>query len=153
MVSRGWSGWAVALLAGLPACDSAEVKACHAEMQASQQALLEMDKTDPGSVEATLGHIERTLGTCKQAGRGEEVANLADAKRQVAAHLDALEKRANRPTRAELTPEALAALVKSGDPDCPRGQGYEPAGTKEVVKCTGKQLVELPRAKAREYFD
>jgi len=98
-------------LAGLPACDSAEVKACHADMQASQQALLEMDKTDPGSVEATLGHIERTLGTCKQAGRGEEVANLADAKRQVAAHLDALEKRANRPTRAELTPEALAALL------------------------------------------
>jgi hypothetical protein len=153
MVSRGLAGSALALWLGLSACDSAPVKACHAEMQTSQQALLEMDKTDAGSVAATLGLIERTLTTCKTAGRGDEVSDLADAKRQVAAHLSALEKRAERPTRSKLTPEALAELLKKGDPDCPRGQGYEPAGTKQVVKCTGPQLAELGSAQARDYFD
>ncbi len=153
MVSRGGSGWAVALLAGLSGCDNAEVQACHSEMRTSQQALVEMDKGDPGRVQATLDLIERTLGTCQHAGRSDEVSSLADAKRQVAAHLSALEKRADRPTRTQLTPEALAELVKKGDPDCPRGQGYEPAGSKEVVKCIGPQLIDLPSAKAREYFE
>jgi len=153
MVSRGLAGWALASLAGLSACDSAPVKACHAEMQTSQQALLQMDKTDVASVSSALSLVERALAACKQAGRGDEVTELADARRQVAAHIDALEKRANRPTKAKLTPEALAQLLAKGDPDCPRGQGYEPAGSKEVVKCTGPQLAELGSAKARDYFD
>jgi len=153
MVSRGLAGGFALFAAGLAGCDSPEVKACHAAMQASQQVLVDMDKDDPRSVQDALGGIESTMATCTQAGRGDEVSTLRDAKRQVAAHLDALEKRANRPVRAKLSPEQLAALVKEGDPNCPRGQGYEPAGTKEVVKCTGKQLIDLPSAQARDYFD
>jgi len=151
MVVRGW-GALVLAVSGL-ACDNAEVKACHAEMQTSQQALVDMDKDDVAAVEATLALVDRTLEACKQAGRGEEVSNVADARRQVAAHLDALERRAERPARPQLSPERLAELLKTGDPECPKGQGYEPAGSKEVVKCTGKQLVELSSSKAREHFD
>jgi len=143
----------LALLAGLPGCESPDVKMCHAEMQTSQKALLDMDKTDARAVEGALGGIERALAACKKAQRGDEITSLADARRQVAAHLDALEKRADRPTRAALSPERLAELLKTGDPDCPKGQGYEPAGTKQVIKCTGKQLVELSSDKARDHFD
>lgn len=147
-------GWGVLLLsAGILGCESGEVKLCHSEMQTAQRGLVEMDKTDPKAVEATLGLIERSLEACKHAGRSEEVSNLADAKRQVAAHLDALEKRAQRPERAQLTPEQLAELVAKGDPECPRGQGYEAQGTKQLIKCTGKQLIELSSAKAREHFE
>src|SRR5688572_8202735 len=154
MVAWGRVGWVAAVAtAGILGCDSSDVKACHAEMQGSQKALVDMDKNDPRSVERALGLVERTLASCKKAGRGDEVTQIADARRQVAAHLDALEKRADRPTRAQLTPERLAELLKSGDPECPKGQGYEPAGTKQMVKCTGKQLVELSSPKAREHFD
>lgn len=151
MMGRGLCG--AVLFLGLLGCENAEVKLCHAEMQTSQKALLDMDKNDPRSVEAALGLIERTLVACKQAERSDEVSDIADAKRQVTAHLDALAKRAERPERAQLTPERVAELLKSGDPDCPRGQGYEPAGSKQVIKCTGKQLVELGAAQAREHFD
>ena len=147
-------GFCVALLSvGSWGCDSAEVKTCHAEMQGAQKALLSMDKSDPRQVESTLALIERTLGACQSAGRGDEVSSLTDAKRQVAAHLEALEKRAEKPDRPQLTPERLDELLAKGDPDCPRGQGYEPQGTKQVVKCTGKQLIELPSSKAREHFE
>jgi hypothetical protein len=153
MVSRGLAGGIVLLAAGVAGCDSPEVKACHAAMQASQKALVDMAKDDPRSVQQALGGIDTAMASCKQAGRGDEVSTLGDAKRQVAAHLDALEKRANRPVRAKLSSQELADLVKTGDPNCPRGQGYEPAGTKELVKCTGKQLIDLPSAQARDYFD
>ena len=151
MNRRGWS--VLVLSVGLGGCDSAEVKVCHAEMQASQKALLDMDKTDPRQVESTLSLIERTLGACQRAGRSDEVQSLTDAKRQVAAHLDALAKRAEKPDRPQLTPERLAELLAKGDPDCPRGQGYEPQGSKQVVKCTGPQLIEMPALKAREHFE
>jgi hypothetical protein len=134
-------------------CENEEVKACHAEMQVSQKALLEMDKTDPKSVRETLGLVEKTLAVCEAAQRREEVKNIADAKRQVSAHLEALEERAARPERKKLSADEVAKLEREGDPNCPRGQGYEHPQSKQVIKCVGKQLAEMPKAVASEHFD
>ncbi len=134
-------------------CENEKVKACHAEMAVSQQALLDMDKNEIDSVEAALGLIDKTLAACREAQRSEEVGNVESAKRQVAAHLAALEERASRPERKELSPEELESLIKNGDPDCPKGQGYEHPKAKEVIKCTGKQIVEMSQKLARAHFE
>ena len=57
MVSRGLAGGFALFAVGLAGCDSPEVKACHAAMQASQQVLVDMDKDDPRSVQDALSLV------------------------------------------------------------------------------------------------
>lgn len=121
-------------------------------MQSSQQALLDMDKTSVDSVENALTLIDQTLSACEKAGRREEVSDIRDARRQVSAHLKALEERAHRPERKKLSPQELAQLEKRGDPDCPKGQGYEHPQSEKMIRCTGKQLVQMPWSQAVEHF-
>ncbi len=134
-------------------CDNAKVKKCHAEMQTSQKALLDMDKTDIESVENALSLVNQTLAACEKADRAQEVADIRDAKRQVSAHLEALEERASQPERKKLSPEELAQLEAQGDPNCPKGQGYEHPQSDKVIRCTGKQLAQMPWTQAWEHFE
>src|SRR5690606_23066563 len=50
------------------------------------------------------------------------------------------------------SPGELAELEKKGDPDCPKGQGYEHPQSEKMIKCTGEQLAEMPEEKARSHF-
>src|SRR5690606_8251604 len=54
--------------------------------------------------------------------------------------------------RSELSPEALARLVASGDPKCPRGQAYLHRKSGKRITCVGPPPVDMSRAQAEEYF-
>lgn len=133
-------------------CESQEVKKCHAEMKVSQQALLSMDPHELDSVKNTLEEIETTLAACKAAKRPDEVRDVLDAKRQVEAHLTQLEEQADRPKREKLSDAELKELIAKGDPNCPRGQGYEHGPSKKMIRCTGPLIPEMTLAQAQEHF-
>lgn len=140
------------LTIGSVGCEKEEVKRCHAEMKVSQDALLEMDSEDIGSVEQTLAAVEATLAACEAADRPDEVRDVRNAQRQVGAHLKALQDRAAGPERKKLNEAELAELVTKGDPDCPRGQGYEHGPSKKMIRCTGPLLTQMTLEQAKEHF-
>jgi hypothetical protein len=137
------------LALALGGCESAPVKACRAQMQSSQEALLVMDNRDEKSVRAALGAVEGALSACEKAGLGTEAKDVRSAKRTLEGHLEQLAARAAKPQKPTRSPEQLAKLLADGDPTCPRGQGYAVEPSKKVVRCTGKVLVEQDRGAAR----
>lgn len=162
MWERAWGGvnasggrWFLfgLLTMGSAGCESQEVKRCHAEMKVSQDALLEMDSEDIGSVQRTLSAVETTLAACEAAKRPDEVRDVRNAQRQVEAHLKALQERESEPERKKLTEAELAELVEKGDPNCPRGQGYEHGPSKKMIRCTGPLLTQMTLEQAREHFE
>jgi hypothetical protein len=80
------------------------------------------------------------------------VAELQQAKNELRAHLDSLERRANRPVAKKRTPEEIAALVADGDPECPKGQYYKDKDSKKEIKCTGVLPIDMNWPKAEAYF-
>lgn len=142
------------VLAGsLLGCEDAALKKCHMEMEISQKELLSMDKHDPAAAERVLGGIRRTLATCKEARRRDEVADLEEAERQVVSLVDILKKRAARGARQLPSPEEIAKLQKDGDPECPKGHVYRSAANQPEIRCVGPQIAEMTFAQARKYFD
>ena len=141
-------GFAAAVLG----CESAASRACSGEYAQSQQKVLAVDKTSAESVQASLDAVKSALAACRAAQHNTEVDNLVTARNQLSAQLDALERRAQRKPRRELTPDELARLEKEGDPACPKGQSYHLENKKDV-KCTGPQIAEMPRADVKRYFE
>jgi hypothetical protein len=140
-----------ALLAS--ACKSPEAKACVDQFASAQAVVMKVEAEDLASVVGSVAAVEEALGTCKAAGRNGEVEELGKAHAQLAAHRDRLLRRAEMMAeRTELSPEELATLVKSGDPQCPRGQAYLHRKSGKHITCVGPQPVDMSRARAEEYF-
>lgn len=139
-------------LTGVVACHSPEVKQCIAQYDSAQRVVRDVKGESIDSVEASVAAIDAAIELCRKAERHDEVDNLTTARQTLAAHLDALNRRANRPKAAPESPEQLALLEKKGDPRCPAGQGYKHRKTGKEIRCAGPQLIEMGWNQAKEYL-
>jgi len=140
-------------LAGTALSCSKESRQCQSDLEAAQKVVLEVDASSMESVRTSLNAVEGAVTACDQAERYKDKNELVKARNQLRAHLDTLQRRATEPGRRKLTPEEVEKLVKTGDPSCPRGQGYRHGATGKDIRCVGPQLVEMGYAEARAYFD
>jgi hypothetical protein len=114
---------------------------------------MKVEAEDLSSVTASVAAVEEALGTCATTGQRAEAEELGKARDQLSAHRDRLVRRAEMlARRTEVSPEELAVLVKSGDPKCPRGQGYLHQKSGKRITCVGPQPVDMNRAQAEAYF-
>jgi hypothetical protein len=121
-------------------------------MTSAQDVVKIVDAKDASSVEKSLVAVDMALTACQEAKRNTEVAELQQAKNELRAHLDSLERRANRPAAKKRTPEEIAELAANGDPDCPKGQAYKDKDSKKEIKCTGALPIDMSWPKAEAYF-
>lgn len=153
--------WTVAVFLGVApvslfGCDFTKIQKCHDEMKVSQDLMLQLsekNREDLAFAEKTHGAVKATLAACVAAKRGEEVAKITQAEREIAAHVKALKERAAREKLPKLSAAELLDLEKGGDPSCPMGQQYEHHQNKKRIKCRGPQIVEMNWKRAAEYFD
>jgi hypothetical protein len=140
------------VLLGTLACQSEETKRCHATMTSAQEIVKNVDAKDLSSVEKSLAAVEGALDACTRAGRTAEKDELLRAKNELSGHAEYLKKKASNPARPKVSPEQLAAYEKSGDPNCPKGQAYRQEQSGKEIRCTGPQTIDMPWAKAEEYY-
>lgn len=140
-------------LLGVSGCKSPESQLCSERYASSQQVVLGIDGSSLESVAESLAAVQGALDACQAAGRSGEVRELEKAFRQIKAQHEALEARAQRAQRPKLTEKELAELERKGDPNCPKGQGYEHHQSKKLIKCTGPQMVEMSWPRAKGYFE
>jgi hypothetical protein len=144
---------AFSLALGLGGCKSAADQACLDRFTSAQGVVMQVEAADLASVTGSVAAVEEALGTCSAAGRNAEVEELGKARAQLSAHRDRLVRRAEMlERRSEVSPEELALLAKSGDPKCPRGQGYLHQKSGKRIVCVGPQPVDMTRAQAEAYF-
>lgn len=151
MISQGLAGLAVGIVA--LGCQSAAARTCSSEYALSQQKVLKVDAKSKDSVADSLVAVKSALAACREAQRNDEVDNLIKARNELGAQLDALERRSKRKPRRDLSPEEMTELEKNGDPSCPKGQSYQLDKKRKDVKCTGPQLVEMPRDDLKRYYE
>ena len=149
---RSLAGLALAISPLFLGCESAATRACSSEYGVSQQKVLKVDPKSPESVRSSLDSVKAALAACRSAQRNQEVDHLIKARNELGAQLEALERRSQRKPRRELSPDDVLRLEKEGDPACPKGQSYH-LETKKQVKCTGPQVVEMPREDVKRYHE
>jgi hypothetical protein len=137
----------------LVACQGPKTKECFRLVQAASTASRDVDPKRVDSVEASLRAVEAAEHACQEAGRDDEVEQLAKGRRELAAHLERLKRKANEPGRQPLSAEKLAELVAKGDPQCPKGQAYKHSASGSEIRCTGPQIIDMGYAAARDYFE
>jgi hypothetical protein len=150
------SALAVLIACGLGSgCKSAAQQACLDQFASAQTVVLDVKPEELPSVETSLTAVSRAIDSCSAAGRGGEVEELSKARTQLATHRDRLVRRAE--LRAQRKPETsaedLALLVKSGDPNCPRGQAYVHGKGGPRVRCVGPQPIDMNRRAISAYFE
>jgi hypothetical protein len=142
-----------ALLVLVPACKNPAEQACLSQFTSAQAVVVKIEAEDLASVTGSVAAVEEALGTCAGAGRSSEVEELSKAQAQLTAHRDRLVRRAEMlARRTEVSPEELAILIESGDPKCPRGQGYRHQKSGKHIVCVGPQPVDMSREQAEAYF-
>jgi hypothetical protein len=128
-----------------------ETRRCQSLMTTAQGIVNKVDSKDQSSVEQSLAAVETARAACEKAGRNTESDELVKAKNELQAHLDYMKRRAAQPKVEKLTPDQIAALVKNGDPSCPKGQAYKRSPTQEI-HCTGPQIVDMNWKDADAYY-
>jgi hypothetical protein len=121
-------------------------------MTEAQEIVKNVDSSEIGSVQKSLGGVEAAQLACEKTGLSREFEELTKAKNQLRGHLDYLQRKANEPSQQKRTPEEIEQLVKTGDPSCPKGQAYKPRGSEKEIRCTGEQPINMSRAEAEKYF-
>ncbi|HEY5956953.1 MAG TPA: hypothetical protein VIV60_10390 [Polyangiaceae bacterium] len=142
---------AIAVL-GAFACSSPDTKECHQQMASAQNIVNGVEGNSLDSVNASIVAIEGAEAACRRAGRSGELKELAQAKDRLTGHRGLLEERAERKKREALTPAQIEKLLHDGDPNCPRGQGYQPKGSTKEIRCIGPQPVEMNWEQAKRYY-
>ncbi len=142
---------AIGLLLLQVGCD-AEARACREKVEVAQLAVNGVDSKSIPSLRASLVLVEQAHAACTVAKLGTLRDQLLKAKHELSAQLTLLEQRAARKRKAVPTKAELALLVKGGDPSCPKGQAYQQRETKQEVRCTGPQLVEMSRDELKTYY-
>lgn len=139
------------LLLGAIGCNPLRFFECKDEMKSSQAVLLSMDDQDQKSVERALSAVRTAVTACDGVAPEKEATKMKDAVTQLERQLAGL--RAQKPTKRETLSEAhLAELARNGDPDCPQGQKYEHPQNKQMVRCTGPQLIEMTTQDVQRHF-
>jgi hypothetical protein len=134
-------------------CKSEADRACLDLFTSSQATVLEVKAEDLASVDGSVAAITSALRACEAAGRGGEVDELTQAHEQLSAHRDRLVRRAEMlAQRTELAPGELEKLVSTGDPKCPRGQGYLHGKSGKRIRCVGPQPIDMSSEQAEQYF-
>ena len=128
-----------------------ETRKCQSLMTTAQGIVNNVDGKDQKSVEQSLAAIETARAACEKAGRNTERDELVRAKNELQAHLDYMKRKSTEPKVEKLTPDQIAALVKNGDPSCPKGQAYKRSPTQEI-RCTGPQIVDMNWKSAADYY-
>jgi hypothetical protein len=82
----------------------------------------------------------------------DELSGLRAARDRLSSHRTLLVERDERKRGSSLTPEQLESYVKSGDPNCPKGQAYSHKPSGKEIRCTGLRPAEMSRALAEKYF-
>jgi len=136
----------------MPACRLAEAKKCHEQMAQAQAVVNAVEGNSLSSVEDSIQAVRKAQGVCRDAGRDSEAKQLAQAAEQLEAHAALIKQHQAEKSREKLTPEQLEALVKRGDPRCPRGQAYKHADSEKEIRCTGPQIADMTRDQAAKYF-
>ena len=128
-----------------------ETRKCQSLMTTAQGIVNNVDGKDQKSVEQSLAAIETARAACEKAGRNTERDELVRAKNELQAHLDYMKRKSTEPKVEKLTPDQIAALVKNGDPSCPKGQAYKRSPTQEI-RCTGPQIADMNWKSAADYY-
>jgi hypothetical protein len=132
-------------------CDP-DAKLCHQRMTSAQTLVTKVDSKSVPSLEESLAAVSEAHAACEKAKLGTEREQLLKAKHEISAQLNLLEQRASRKKLQAPNAEELARLIKSGDPDCPKGQAYKPKGSKAEVLCTGPQIADMGAAAVKSYY-
>jgi hypothetical protein len=150
-------GWAAGVMIGIlmtaSACKSDADRACLEQFTSSQATVMEVKAEDLASVDGSIAAIGAALRACEAAGQGGEVEELSQAHKQLSAHKDRLVRRAEMlAQRTELAPGELEKLVSTGDPKCPRGQGYLHGKSGKRIRCIGPQPIDMSPEQAEQYY-
>lgn len=132
-------------------CKSESVRNCQREFQ-NAQVIVQEKSAQPDGLDASIAAIDLALMACKTAGRDDETKQLQSARNKLADHLQTVRERATRSKRAKLAPAEMDALVREGDPDCPRGMAYNLEGTSRTVKCTGLPPIRMNWKHVVDYY-
>jgi hypothetical protein len=141
--------WLAVVAAG---CSNPQSKACHERMAQAQSFVSGVDGNSLESVERGIALIQSAETTCSAQGMTGEVSELRAARDRLASHRTLLVERDERKRGSNLTPEQLEKYVKSGDPNCPKGQAYSHKASKKEIRCVGLRPAEMTRALAEQYF-
>ena len=133
-------------------CSSPKSKACHERMAEAQAVVSAVDSNSLDSVDRSIAAIQSAEATCAANGMAGELTELRAARDRLSSHRVLLVERDERKRSSTLTPEQLDKYVKSGDPNCPKGQGYLHKASGKEIKCTGPRPAEMPRSQAEAYF-
>ncbi len=143
----------LAALALFVATGCVEERRCREEMGKAQEVVNGLDSKSPESLKASVAALEPAIAQCDKAKLGAERGKLLEAKNQISAHLALLERKAAKKKGPARSASELETLQKEGDPSCPKGQAYKPAGVAKEIKCTGAQLVDMNVSAVRAYFE
>ena len=132
-------------------CKSEGEKACEQLVKATEVTLLSMNPTNQASVAGTLSELKKTLLAC-EAVKSKEVPEIKAAIANVERHLARVEKGEVKAPPPPPGLDDLARLEKDGDPDCPKGQGYQHPVLKKYIRCKGPVMVERSYAEVKAYF-
>jgi len=120
-------------------------------MTTAQGIVDKVDGKQQSSIEGSLAAVRTARDACEKAGRNTERDELVKAENELQAHLDYMKRKSGEPPVQKLTPDQVAALVKGGDPSCPKGQAYRRSPTQEI-RCTGPQIVDMNWKAADAYY-
>jgi hypothetical protein len=122
-------------------------------MAEAQTVVNAVESSSVDSLNRSIQMIQLAEAACKKAGRDSEVKDLTSARERLQGHLVLVEERAERKkSRESLSPTQLDKLVREGDPNCPKGQGYQHKASGKEIRCTGLQPAEMNWEQAKKYF-
>ncbi len=125
---------------------------CHEQMTAAQGVVSNIDSHSLDSLKGALPSLDAALDACEKAKLGEEHGKLLEAKHQITAQIELLERKAARKNGPVLSAADLERVQKEGDPSCPKGQAYKHAGIDKEIRCTGPELIDMPLDAVKNYF-
>jgi hypothetical protein len=140
------------LLLVVAATGCLDERKCHEQMTSAQGVVSSIDSHSLDSLKGALPALDTALDACEKAKLGEEHGKLLEAKHQITAQIDLLERKAARKSGPALSVADLERLQKEGDPSCPKGQAYKHAGVDKEIRCSGPQLIDMPLDAVKVYF-
>lgn len=132
-------------------CKDEATRKCQAQLADAQQVVT-AEATRKAGIEKGIAAVDGALAACRAANRSSEVEQLTQARRELAAHLETLNERAQKVRRNKPSAEQVAEFIKHGDPSCPRGMAYKDEGSDKQIRCTGPQPIRMSFSKARDYY-
>lgn len=140
------------LCLALAATGCLDERKCHEQMTAAQGVVSKIDSHSLDSLKGALPSVDSALDACEKAKLGEEHGKLLEAKHQITAQIELLERKAAHKSGPTLSAADLERVEKEGDPSCPKGQAYKHAGADKEIRCTGPQLIDMPLDAVKNYL-